>query len=193
MRNQSRVKERGRDGGKDITVVALVALLRDVTTHHSAMTNLPLLRPPPPRTPLYPDLLAGAAQRRALRMTGGVCVISYLLSRPRPALPILAGLPDLLLPSPLEKGNKRKRQRQRKRTFCPARARALCSSIPGLLWRGLKLRFCLPLAPLPVAGIPGSGFSGVEGAVAPRTLRGGEGNLQPKSSASRPSHWCPPI
>ena len=26
---------------------------------------------PPPRTPRYPDLLVGTAQRRALRMTGG--------------------------------------------------------------------------------------------------------------------------
>ena len=35
--------------------------------------------------------------------------------------------------------------------------------------------------------------SGVEGAAAPRTLHAGDGDLHPKSSASRPSRWCPPI
>ena len=51
-------------------------------------------------------------------------------SRPRPALPILVGLPDLLRPSSPEKRNKKKDKWKRKRKFCPARARAHRSSNP---------------------------------------------------------------
>ena len=48
---------------------------------------------------------------------------------------------------------------------------------PSLLRRGLELRFH-PLVPLQLPGPP-KVSSGVEGATAPRTLRGGEGDLHP--------------
>ena len=114
-----------------------------------------------------------------------------ILDRHHPLQPtgyhgLLVGLPGLLPPSPPKKIKTKERK-----AFCPPRVGA--SHFPPPLRRGLEPRFRLPRPPHPVAGASEGVSSGVEGAAAPRTLHAGDGDLHPKSSASRPSRWCPPI
>ena len=101
------------------------------------------------------------------------------------SIAVVIGLPDLLPPSSLK--TKRTKNKEKK-PFCPPGVGAFHSF--HLLRRRLELRFRPPLAPPSVAGASESAPSCAEGAAAPRTLRGGEGDLQP-ISASQLSHWCP--
>ena len=99
---------------------------------------------------------------------------SYMtLSRPRPALPTVAGLPDLPLPSPPEKRNKGK-YKGKEHSVRPA---------PGLPAppppQPPVARTRAPLPPLLVTGAPEGVSSGVEGAAAPHTLRCGERDPTP--------------
>ena len=85
-------------------------------------------------------------------------------------LAVIVGQPLPLLPFSAGKDMTKGKDNGKKHSVRPAPS-------PSLLQGGLELLFHLYLAPLPVAGAPEGVSSGVGGAAAPRTLRGGEGDL----------------
>ena len=102
----------------------------------------------------------------------------------RPA--VIVRLPNLLPPHAAVKRQKEK-TKGRNHPIRPRQGPLLPPSPPT------RTRTVLPppACPLPGAGAPNGVSSGVGGSAAPRTLHG-EGELLPKFSASRPSHWLLP-
>ena len=95
--------------------------------------------------------------------------------------------------SPIRQKRETKEKIKEKNILSGPRLGSLLLYPPNILRRGLELRFRLPLVSLPVVAAAEGASSGIRGAAVPCTLRGVEGGLHPKPSASGPSRWCSPI